>query len=40
MMINQYINVDAGCFRSGKMCALDLTNQELYFQDSLDMVTF
>lgn len=40
MAINQYINIDAGCFRTGKMCALDLTNRELYFQDSLDIVLF
>lgn len=40
MALNQYINIDAGCFRTGKMCALDLTNRELYFQDSLDIVLF
>jgi serine/threonine protein phosphatase 1 len=40
MVINQYMNIDAGCFRYDKMCALDLTNRELYFQDSLDVVTF
>lgn len=40
MALNQYMNIDAGCFRTGKMCALDLTNRELYFQDSLDEVLF
>lgn len=40
MVVNQYMDIDAGCFRSGIMCALDLTNRALYFQDSLDVVTF
>ena len=40
MVINQYMNIDAGCFRYNVMCALDLTNRELHFQDSLDKVSF
>lgn len=38
MNINQYIDIDAGCFYYKKMCALDLTNQKLFFQDCLDEV--
>jgi serine/threonine protein phosphatase 1 len=40
MAKNQYMNIDAGCFLNKKMCALDLTNRKLYFQDSLDVVLF
>jgi serine/threonine protein phosphatase 1 len=40
MATNQYMNIDVGCFRYDVMCALDLTNRELYFQNSLDLVTF
>ena len=40
MRINKYMNIDAGCFYHKKMCALDLTNQKLYFQDCLDIVNF
>lgn len=40
MVINQYIDIDAGCFRYGFMCALDLTSRTLYFQESLDEVKF
>lgn len=40
MAISQYMNIDAGCFGYKKMCALDLTNRVLYFQDSLDEVEF
>ena len=36
----QVINIDAGCYHYKKLCALDLTNQELYFQDCLDEVSY
>ena len=35
-----FMNIDAGCFYHKKMCALDLTNQKLYFQDCLDKVDY
>lgn len=40
MSINQYMNIDAGCYYHKKMCALDLTNQKLYFQDCLDVINY
>lgn len=38
--VNKYMDIDAGCFYYKKMCALDLTNQKLYFQDCLDDVNY
>lgn len=35
-----FMDIDAGCFNYKKMCALDLTNQKLYFQDCIDSVNF
>ena len=35
-----FMDIDAGCFYYKKMCALDLTNQKLYFQNCLDNVNY
>ena len=31
------MNIDAGCYVYGDLCAFDLTNGKLYFQENLDM---
>ena len=31
------LNIDAGCYTYGHLCALDLTNGKFYFQEDLDM---
>ncbi len=31
------LNIDAGCFVYGDLCAFDMTNGQLYFQENLDM---
>jgi serine/threonine protein phosphatase 1 len=31
------LNIDAGCYIYGDLCAFDLTNGKLYFQENLDM---
>jgi serine/threonine protein phosphatase 1 len=40
MQETQVIDIDAGCFKYKKMCAFDLTNQKLFFQDCLDEVNW
>ncbi|MEM7106021.1 MAG: metallophosphoesterase family protein [Bacteroidota bacterium] len=40
--VNRYLNIDNGCFRvheskdKGALCAIDLTNRKLYFQNNVD----
>lgn len=36
----QVLDIDAGCFVNKVMCAFDLTNQQLHFQDCLDEVNY
>lgn len=31
-----YLDIDAGCVFGHQLCAVDLTNRQLYFQDNLD----
>ena len=38
MTETQFIDIDAGAYHYKKMCAFDLTNQQLFFQDCLDEV--
>ncbi|MEM7367387.1 MAG: metallophosphoesterase family protein [Bacteroidota bacterium] len=33
------LNIDCGCFFTGQMCAYDMSNDRLYFQENLDMST-
>ncbi len=40
---NQYLDIDAGCFRKGQhgfghLCAFDMTNKTLHFQPNVDAV--
>lgn len=33
------LNIDAGCFAYGDLCAFDMTNKKLYFHENVDMDT-